>query len=77
LLSKVEHGGDAMSQEMRGKVKKLKGRGKEAVGIMLGDRKLEKAGAQERAKGAAQETVGKVRRKTGELVEDIAAAIKK
>ena len=66
-----------MSQEMRGKVKKLKGRGKEAVGIIVGDKKLERQGAQERAEGAAQESVGKVRRKTGELVEEIAAAIKK
>ena len=66
-----------MSQEMRGKVKKLKGRGKEAVGIMVGDEKLEKEGAKERAEGVAQETVGKVRRKTGELVENIAAAIKR
>jgi uncharacterized protein YjbJ (UPF0337 family) len=66
-----------MTQEMRGKVKKLKGQAKEAAGIIVGDRKLEKAGAQERAEGAAQESVGKVRRKAGELVEEIGAAIRK
>lgn len=66
-----------MNQEMRGKVKNLKGRGKEAVGIAVGDKKMEKQGAQERAEGAAQEKVGKVRRKAGELVEEIGAAIKK
>jgi uncharacterized protein YjbJ (UPF0337 family) len=66
-----------MTQEMRGKVKKLKGRGKEAAGILVGDSKLERKGARERAKGAAQESVGKARRKAGELVEEIGEAIKK
>jgi uncharacterized protein YjbJ (UPF0337 family) len=66
-----------MSQEMRGKLKKLKGRGKEAIGVAVGNKKLEMEGADERAEGTAQETVGKVRRKTGELVEEIGAAIKK
>jgi uncharacterized protein YjbJ (UPF0337 family) len=65
-----------MNQEMRGKVKKLKGRGKEAVGIALGDKKMEKQGAHERAEGSAQEKVGKVRRKAGEAVEKIGAAMK-
>jgi len=66
-----------MSLETRGKVKKLKGRGKEAVGIIMGDSKLEKEGAQQRAEGSAQESLGKARRKVGELVEEIGAAIKK
>ena len=66
-----------MSQETRGKVKKLKGRGKEAVGIIVGDKKLEREGARDRAEGAAQEGVGRVRRKAGELVEDIGASLKK
>ncbi|MET0556388.1 MAG: CsbD family protein [Vicinamibacteria bacterium] len=63
--------------EMSGKLKKLKGRGKEAIGVAVGDEELEIEGANERAEGAAEETVGKVRRKAGELVEDIGAAIKK
>lgn len=66
-----------MSQEMRGKVKKLKGRGKEAVGVITGDSRLEQEGARERAEGAAQEGLGRVRRKAGELVKEIGAAIKK
>jgi uncharacterized protein YjbJ (UPF0337 family) len=65
-----------MNQETRGKVKKLKGRGKEAVGIAVGDKKMEKQGARERAEGSAQEKVGKVRRKAGEAVEKIGAAMK-
>jgi uncharacterized protein YjbJ (UPF0337 family) len=66
-----------MSQEMRGKLKKLKGQGKEALGVAVGNERLEREGADERAEGAAQESVGKVRRKTGELVEEIGEAIKK
>ena len=64
-------------QETRGKVEKLKGREKEATGTLTGNRKLEREGSRQRAKGAAQESVGKARRKVGELVDGIAKAIKK
>ena len=66
-----------MSQEMRGKVKKLAGRGKEAAGIVTGDRRLEQEGAQQRAEGAAEEGVGRLRRKVGEAVQEVGKAIKK
>lgn len=56
-------------QEARGQMNKLKGRVKEAAGIITGDRNLEKEGAQQRARGAVQETVGKARRKVGELID--------
>ena len=56
-------------QEARGQMNKLKGRVKEAAGIITGDRKLEKEGAQQRVKGAVQETVGKAQRKVGELLD--------
>jgi uncharacterized protein YjbJ (UPF0337 family) len=65
------------TQETKGKVEKLKGRVKEATGILTGDRKLEREGTRQRASGAVQERVGKARRKSGELVEDVAKAIKK
>lgn len=77
MLSSAEDGGDAMSQEARGKLKKLKGRGKQAVGIIVGDSRLEQQGSEERAEGAAQEGLGRARRKAGELVEEIGSAIKK
>ncbi len=64
-------------QELRGKVTKLKGKAKEAVGIISGNRKLEREGAHQRATGAVQESVGKARRKVGKAVEGIASAIKK
>jgi uncharacterized protein YjbJ (UPF0337 family) len=66
-----------MSQEMRGKLKKLAGRGKEAVGVAVGNEELEMEGANQRAEGAAEEGIGKVRRKAGEAIEKVGAAIKK
>jgi len=70
--------GDAMGQqEARGKVKKVEGRVKEAVGIITADSALERDGSRERAEGAVQESVGKARRKVGEFVGGVAQAIKK
>ena len=65
------------SQETRGKVKKLKGRVKEAVGVITGDGALEREGSQQRTEGAVQESVGKARRKVGNFVDGVAKAIKK
>jgi len=64
------------SQETRGTAKKLTGQVKEVAGILTGDKKLEKKGATQRAEGALQESLGKARRKVGELVDDVAKAIK-
>ncbi len=64
------------TQETRGKVKQVKGRGKEIVGILTGNEKLEREGATQRAAGSVQENLGKARRKVGELVDDVAKAIK-
>jgi uncharacterized protein YjbJ (UPF0337 family) len=55
----------------------VKGRVKEAAGTLTGNRKLEREGARQRAKGAAQERVGKARRKVGDFVDGVAKAIKK
>lgn len=65
-----------MTQEMDGKVKKLTGRVKEAAGVLTGNEELEEKGAAERAEGAVEESLGKARRKVGELVESVAKAIK-
>jgi uncharacterized protein YjbJ (UPF0337 family) len=64
-------------QEARGQAKKVKGRVKEAVGIISGDRKLENEGAAQRAAGAVQESLGKARRKVGEVLTDLGKAISK
>ena len=63
-------------QEMRGKVKKLTGRLKEAAGIVTGNNVLEREGAKQRAAGAAEENLGRARRKVGETVDRIAKSIK-
>lgn len=64
-------------QEVRGKVKKVEGRVKEAVGIITADSEMERDGSRERAGGAVQESVGKARRKVGEFVGGVAKAIEK
>lgn len=63
-------------QEVRGKVKKAKGKVKEAVGILSGNKKLEREGSLERVGGAVQEGLGKARRKVGEVLTDIGKAVK-
>lgn len=64
-------------EETRGKVDNVKGRVKEAAGIITGNRELEKEGSEQRVSGAVHESVGKARRKVGEFVEDVADAIRK
>jgi uncharacterized protein YjbJ (UPF0337 family) len=64
-------------QEARGQAKKVKGRVKEAVGIISGDRKLENEGAAQRAAGAVQESLGKARRKVGGVLTDLGKAVSK
>lgn len=65
------------NQEVSGKVKKLKGRAQEAVGIVTGDEALERKGSRQRAEGAVEEGVGKARRKVGDAVAAVAKAIRK
>jgi uncharacterized protein YjbJ (UPF0337 family) len=70
--------GDTMGQqEARGKVKKIQGRMKEAAGVITGNQELECEGSRQRAEGVVQESLGKARRKVGELVNEVAKAIKK
>lgn len=64
-------------QEVRGKVKKAKGKVKEAVGILSGDKKMEREGSLERAAGAVQEGLGGARRKVGEVLTNLGNTIKK
>jgi uncharacterized protein YjbJ (UPF0337 family) len=66
-----------MGQEAHGKREKLKGRVREAAGIITGDSALERKGARQRTKGAVEETVGKARRKVGEFVAGAGKAIEK
>jgi len=60
--------------QAKGKWDNLKGRVKEAVGAVTGNKKLEAEGAAERVAGAAREKVGeaekKIERKADSLADD-------
>ncbi len=64
-------------EEREGKAATLKGRVKQAAGILIDDEKLEKQGSRDRTEGEARETVGKARRKVGEVLEDLGKKIKR
>jgi uncharacterized protein YjbJ (UPF0337 family) len=64
-------------QEMTGRAKKLKGRVKEAAGILTGDKAMEREGARDRAAGAIDETLGQARRKVGTFLAGVARSIDK
>jgi uncharacterized protein YjbJ (UPF0337 family) len=63
--------------ERKGKEDSLKGRLKEAAGVLIHDDDLEKEGADERAQGEAREAIGKTRRKVGEALEDLGKRIQR
>jgi uncharacterized protein YjbJ (UPF0337 family) len=63
--------------EAEGKARNLKGRVKEAAGVVTGNKQLESEGANDRAAGAVQDVVGKARRKVGEALEKIGKNVKK
>jgi uncharacterized protein YjbJ (UPF0337 family) len=64
-------------QEVTGKVKKSKGTVKEAVGILSGNKKMEREGSFQRAEGAVEEGFGKARRKVGQVLTNLGNAVKK
>ncbi len=64
-------------QEVDGKVNKAKGKVKEAVGILSGNKKMEWEGAAQRTTGAIEEGLGKVSHKVGQALTDLGNAIKK
>ncbi len=57
--------------ELKGKGKQIKGRIKNMVGEMTGNRSLEAEGEVELIEGLAQETVGRARRKADELLKSV------
>ncbi|HWQ32678.1 MAG TPA: CsbD family protein [Blastocatellia bacterium] len=61
--------------ELEGKGKKIKGAVKDKAGEITGNRELETEGKAERAEGHVQEQGGRIRRKTGEAIEDVGKAI--
>jgi uncharacterized protein YjbJ (UPF0337 family) len=63
--------------ELKGKGKQIKGRVKNKLGEMTGNRRLEAEGEAERIEGLAQEGVGKARRKADELLKSVKSDRKK
>jgi uncharacterized protein YjbJ (UPF0337 family) len=57
--------------EIKGKGKQIKGRIKNKVGEMTGNRRLEAEGEAERIEGLAQEGVGQARRKADKLLKSV------
>ena len=64
-------------EETRGKEKQLLGQGNEIVGVLTGDTALELKGGRQQAEGAAQDKLGKARRKARESMGGAASAAKK
>ncbi len=54
---------DDLKREIKGKVDNIKGRVKEAIGALSGNKQTQAEGTVERAAGAANEKVGEVERK--------------
>jgi uncharacterized protein YjbJ (UPF0337 family) len=63
--------------ERVGRMKDVKGRVKEAAGIITGNERLENEGAGDRQAGRTEEALGRARRKVGEAVEDLGDKIKR
>jgi uncharacterized protein YjbJ (UPF0337 family) len=63
--------------ELEGKKENVKGRVKEAVGTLTGNKNLGSEGSNERAKGVAQEQIGRTSRKVGEAIENLGKKIKR
>jgi uncharacterized protein YjbJ (UPF0337 family) len=55
--------------EIKGVAQNIKGRVKEAIGNLTGDKKAEASGAAERAKGAAEKKVGEIKKELDEDTE--------
>ena len=63
--------------EVRGKARQLKGRVKEAAGVVTGNRHLENEGAAERTGGEIEAGLGIARRKVGAALTGLGKAIKR
>jgi uncharacterized protein YjbJ (UPF0337 family) len=56
--------------QVKGKVDNVKGRAKEAAGVISGDEKTEVEGLAERVKGATQEKLGDLKHKAARKIEE-------
>lgn len=63
--------------EVKGKYEETVGTVKEKVGHLTGDKEMEDQGADQRDAGEAQHQVAKIKRKVGEVIEDIGSFVRK
>ena len=66
-----------MRDQIKGKLRNVKGRVKQASGSLTGNRRLEAEGMVERGKGAVQEGFGEAKRAVGQATEEVGRRIKK
>ena len=62
--------------ELNGKVDKMKGKSKQALGDVTDNERLHDEGVADEAAGRVEEGFGKARRKVGEAIQDVADKIK-
>jgi uncharacterized protein YjbJ (UPF0337 family) len=63
--------------ELKGKVKQVKGAVKQEIGARTGDPALADQGTSDRSAGKMQERFGRGKRKVGEAIEDIGRKVKR
>ncbi len=61
--------------EVEGKVENVKGKIKEGIGNVTGDRDLEAEGEADQVEGKSQETWGKLKRGVGDTVDAVGDAV--
>ena len=66
-----------MRDKIKGRAQNLKGRAKQAVGAITGNRRREAEGMADRAKGAVREGVGDARRSVGEGLDELSRRVKR
>ena len=58
-----------------GKSDEVKGRVKEAAGVLTGDKKMEQEGRFDQSAGKLKQAVGKVKKKAEKVIDDVKGAL--
>ncbi|HDR8434251.1 TPA: CsbD family protein [Bacillus cereus] len=61
---------NGLKEQVKGKVEKKKGQGKEGIGEVTEDRELKNEGKWEKTKGTIKEKVGKVKQKISDELDN-------